>query len=440
MPSTLGPGRLPGVRGLPQRRPRRLRMALRAARHSVHAMTTSPLRVIVAGGGVAGIEALLELRALAGERGELTLADASPDFTYRPMKVAEPFARGTAARHAMAAIARDAGARLVADTVVSAHDDTRVAHAGGGLELRFDALLLATGARAAPAYEHALTWDDRSGPEHLGGLLRDVEQGYVTRLAFLVPSGPTWPLPIYELALMTARMAADAQTGAQITLVSPEVAPLRLFGRAATAAVAAELAAAGVGFRGCAYAEIEKHHAVTLVLHPGMRRIEVDRVVALPRRRARAPAGVPADEDGFVAVDRHCKVRGLRHVWAAGDGIAFPVKFGGLAAEQADAAAAAIAALAGADVTPEPFRPVLRGRLLTGRSERFMHHVSGGGGGEGTVADHALWWPPGKVAGRRLAPYLAGREGATGDLPAAPADAGVEVQVDLTPVPAAASV
>ena len=121
----------------------------------------------------------------------------------------------------------------------------------------------------------------------------------------------------------------------------------------------------------------------------------------------------------------------MRHVWAAGDGLAFPVKFGGLAAEQADAAAQAIAALAGADVTPEPFRPVLRGRLLTGRSERFLHHVAGGGGGEGTVADHALWWPPGKVAGRRLAPYLAERDGTAAGAPA-PREPGVAVQVDLT--------
>jgi sulfide:quinone oxidoreductase len=371
-------------------------------------MTRSPLRVLVAGGGVAGIEALLELHALAGERVELTLADASPQFTYRPMKVAEAFARGSATHHSMAAIARDADARLVADTVVAVDDEQRVAHTEGGRELPFDALVLATGARAEPAYEHVLTWDDRSGAEQLGGLLRDIEQGYVKRLAFLVPPGPSWPLPMYELALMTARMAADAQTEPQITLVSPEVAPLRLFGPVATSAVTAELEAAGVGFRGCAYAEIEKGHALTLVLHPGMRRIEVDRIVALPRLYGRAPDGVPVDEDGFVAVDPHCKVRRMRHAWAAGDGVAFPVKFGGLAAEQADAAAEAIAALAGADVTPRPFHPVLRGRLLTGRSERFMHHVAGGGGGDGAVSDEALWWPPGKVAARRLGAYLAG--------------------------------
>ena len=52
-------------------------------------MTTQPLRVVVAGGGVAGIEALLTLHALAGDRVDLTLADAQPDFVYRPMPAAE---------------------------------------------------------------------------------------------------------------------------------------------------------------------------------------------------------------------------------------------------------------------------------------------------------------------------------------------------------------
>jgi sulfide:quinone oxidoreductase len=127
-------------------------------------MTTSPLRVVVAGGGVAGIEALLTLHALAGDRVELTLVDAQPDFIYRPMKVAEPFARGSARRYPIAEMARDAGARLVADTVAAVDPDKRVAHTAGGEALRYDALLLATGARSTPAYEHALTWDDQSGP------------------------------------------------------------------------------------------------------------------------------------------------------------------------------------------------------------------------------------------------------------------------------------
>jgi sulfide:quinone oxidoreductase len=402
-------------------------MARRRAAHSVALMTATPFRVLIAGGGVAGVEALLTLRALAGDRCDLTLADAQPDFVYRPMKVAEPFARGTAQRLAHADIARDAGARLVADAVVAIDDDARTATTESGQILRYDAILLATGARAVPAYRHALTWDDRSAADHLGGLLRDLEQGYVRRLAFVVPPGPGWPLPAYELALMTARMGFDAQTGPQITLVTCEPAPLAIFGREASAAAAAELRAAGVGWHGGTFADVEKG---LVVVHPGARRIEADRIVALPRLAGRAPGGVPTDDDGFIRVDAQCRVRGLRHAWAAGDGIAFPVKFGGLAAAQAEAAAEAIAALAGADVAPEPFRPVLRGRLLTARGERYLHHVAGGGGGDGRASEHALWWPPSKIAGKRLGPYLAERDEAVrlGD---APPPAGVAVQTDL---------
>ena len=105
------------VRGLPQPMQRPVRMAPPRPGRSVHHMTTQPLRVVVAGGGVAGIEALLTLHALAGDRVDLTLADAQPDFVYRPMKVAEPFARGLARRYPIADMARDAGARLVADAV-----------------------------------------------------------------------------------------------------------------------------------------------------------------------------------------------------------------------------------------------------------------------------------------------------------------------------------
>src|SRR6185295_9639059 len=155
--------------------------------------------------------------------------------------------------------------------------------------LPYDALLLATGAHSGPAYRNALTWNDRSAPERLGGLLRDIEQGYVRRLAFVVPPGPAWPLPAYELALMTARMAWDAQTEPQISLVTPEAAPLAIFGPRASAAVKADLDAAGVAFHGASYADIEKGRVTAIVVHPGRRRIEVDRVVALPRLFGRAP-------------------------------------------------------------------------------------------------------------------------------------------------------
>jgi hypothetical protein len=78
------------------------------------------------------------------------------------------------------------------------------------------------------------------------------------------------------------------------------------------------------------------------------------------------------------------------------------------ASRQADAAAATIAMVAGAPAEAEPFRPVLRGRLMTGGDDRYLRHGVAGGDGGPEVASRALWWPPSKIAGRYLAPYLSG--------------------------------
>jgi sulfide:quinone oxidoreductase len=133
-------------------------------------------------------------------------------------------------------------------------------------------------------------------------------------------------------------------------------------------------------------------------------------VVALPRLYVPPIDGVPQTDEGFVPVDAHCRVAGLSRVWAAGDVTSFPVKQGGLAAQQADAAASAIAALAGAEVEPQPFRPVLRGALLTGHAPLYLR-ADPVGGSDSRAAPAALWWPPSKIAGRLLAPYLASRLG-----------------------------
>jgi sulfide:quinone oxidoreductase len=119
-------------------------------------------------------------------------------------------------------------------------------------------------------------------------------------------------------------------------------------------------------------------------------------------------------------------------VWAAGDAIAFPVKQGGLAAQQADAVAEEIAARAGADVRPQPFRPVLRGVLLTGRGQAWMRNAVAGGDGEGEAQRRALFWPPTKIAGRYLSPYLTARDRtqAVGEIPQ-PSGHPVELDLDL---------
>jgi sulfide:quinone oxidoreductase len=374
---------------------------------------STPLRAVIAGGGVAALEAALTLRDLAQGRVRTTLVADADDFVYRAQSVGEPFGLGAPRHVALRDVARDTGATFEHGRVEAIDPSERRVRLDGGDELEYDALLVALGARAVPAYPAATTWADYDAGA-LSGLVRDAEEGYASSIAFVIPSGPSWPLPAYELAILLARSVGSMSARVDVHLVTPEETPLAAFGSTASQAVAGELETAGVQIHTGAHAEVEHGHRATVRMRPSGETLEVDRVVALPRLEGRRLAGLPADDQGFLPVDEHCAVRGVERVWAAGDGVDFPIKHGGLASEQAGVAATAIAALAGADVAVEPFRPVLRGVLLTGRQSRYMRHDVAGGAGGAETATGALWWPPGKVAGQRLAPYLAERAGGIG--------------------------
>jgi sulfide:quinone oxidoreductase len=390
-----------------------------------------PLRVLVAGGGVAGLETLLALRDLAGDRTERTLLTPEAEFVYRPMAVVEPFGRGRAQRHRLDVIANDLGAALIPGALAEVDDRTRTAVTSTGERLSYDALVVAIGAGSEPAFARALTWTPESDDEVYGGLLRDVEEGYAKRVAFVIPPDVAWPLPGYELALMTAWDARGMGIDdVQITVYTPESAPLEIFGTAASRSLRDDLEEAGVEVRtGAHVTATDEGH---LVVDPGAQPLDGGRVVALPRAIGLALAGVAHDRRGFIRCDGHGKIVGASTAWAAGDAIAFPVKQGGLAAQQADAVAEAIAARAGADVHPQPFRPVLRGVLLTGRGQAWMRNVAHGDAPDGEAQRRALFWPPTKIAGRYLSPYLAELDDARA-LGEAPQPSGQPVDLDLEP-------
>ena len=91
--------------------------------------------------------------------------------------------------------------------------------------------------------------------EQLHGLIQDVEGGYVHKLAFISPTPMPWPLPLYELALMTARRAYDMNVDMSITLATPEDAPLAVFGSEASQAVERLLEENGILFIPSAHCE-----------------------------------------------------------------------------------------------------------------------------------------------------------------------------------------
>lgn len=362
--------------------------------------------VLIAGGGVAGLEAMLALRDLAGDRAHITVLAPRSDFVYRPNAVKEPFTLGSARHYPLAALVKDTGAELIHDAVIRVDVDRRIAHTRAGSELSYDALLLGLGVSLAERYEYVTTVDDARIDEHLHGLVQDVEQGYVKRLAFVIPAPMPWPLPAYELALLTAERAWDMQAELAITILTPEGAPLAVFGDHASVEVAQLLTDRGIDVITSAYCEISK--AKTITVAPGGRHLEFDRIVALPELRGPALDGIPQDGGGFIPVDEFCRVRGTERVYAAGDATDFPVKHGGIAAQQADTAARSIAALAGAPVVPQAIDPVLEGMLVTGDHPRyFKARLSGGHGSDQEVVGTpvAASTTP-KIAARYLAKRL----------------------------------
>src|SRR5262249_6058688 len=228
------------LRSFPQPRCGAVRLARDPTARTVLVMTSSdsrPFKVLIVGGGVAGLEGALALRDLAGERISTTLLAPDPEFVYRPMRVREPFSYSAARRYPLDEVSRDIGVELVRDGFKWLDHEAQTVFTLGGEQLRYDALLLALGANRHPAFSHALTLDDSRLDEQLHGLIQDVEGGYVHKLAFIVPTPMAWPLPIYELALMTARRAYDMNVDLSITIATPEDAPLAVFGSTVSDAV-----------------------------------------------------------------------------------------------------------------------------------------------------------------------------------------------------------
>jgi len=367
----------------------------------------APPRVLVVGGGVAALEAVLALRAHAGMRLELELIAPDPQLHYPPLDVVEPFGL-VAPRLELAAALAPLGVRQRRDAVTDVDALAHWVRTRHGAVLPYEALVLAVGARASRPLPGALVYGDPRSRVDFARMLAAAEAGHAERLVFAVPDGVRWSLPLYELAVMTARRLALAhvRTRPRIALVTPERTPLELFGGRASGRVLEYLERLGITF--VPRARLVRAGRGMALVEPGARSLRADRVVTLPLLRGPALAGLPRDTDGFLPIDAHGAVRGVADVYAAGDATDYPIKQGGIATQQADALAEAIAARVGVPLTPAPFRPVLRGMLLTG--EAPLHLEAGASVAE--AADMPLWWPPLKVAGRYLAPFLAERLGA----------------------------
>ena len=370
-------------------------------------------RVLVVGAGVAAVECVLALRELAGSRVALELLAPAAELLHRPSSVTTPFGGAPAAQIDLTRLAADLGIRLRRDALASVEPEFHRVLTKDGDRVPYDLLVVATGVRSREAVPGAVTFRGPMSAGRVEQVIARVTSNPELRLAFAAPAGARWLLPLYELALLAAATLRERGVPEpDIVVATGEHEPLEVFGPAASEAVRGTLDRAGV--------KLVTSAAAVAAFDGGLRlgsgaSIAADVVVALPDLVGPRIAGLPHDEDGYIPVDEHGHVHGCTDVFAAGDVTAFPVKHGGLAAQQADAVAETIAARLGAIGMPEPFRPVLRGLLLTGGAPLYLRAELGPGGrrehrllpAPGTASTEALWWPPGKIAGRYLTPFLA---------------------------------
>jgi sulfide:quinone oxidoreductase len=363
-------------------------------------------KVLIAGGGIAGIEAALALRDLVGGRVEVDLCDPRREFVFRPFAVGEPYGAARVFRYDLPQVAQRCGASFHADGIVSVDAGRRLAVTRDGERLCYDYLLVASGVRMLAAVPGTVTFWGAADEGQVGDVIADLRTGSLRHLVFTMPGGHSWALPLYELALLAAtELAKRGIRGTRLTVVTSEDAPLELFGVRVGEQMSRLLADRGIKV-------ISGSHPVKfqngrLSVAPG-EDIETDAVICLPRLEGRRITGIPHDADGFIGVDEHGRTIGLERVFAAGDITVFPVKQGGIATQQADVVAEAIAAEVGAEVDPQPFDPILRGVLWTGREAHYLYGRPTGGHGEMSSFGERPQWPQqnGKVIGRYLTSFV----------------------------------
>lgn len=369
---------------------------------------SSSSQILIAGGGVAALEAAIALRDLAGDRVEVTICSPREDFIYRPFAVSEPYGTSHAMRYDLRQLTERCGARFRLASIGSVDAEAGHARTHDGEELPYDRLIIACGTRLLAGVSGAVSFWGVAEDHRVQGLVRELRGGELQRVVFTMPAGATWALPLYELALLAeGELSKAGVKGASLTIVTPEDSPLHLFGPNASQRVGELLSARGIEV--IAGATPVKYDGTRLTLSPSAS-VEADAVLSLPRMEGRLIGDVPHDAEGFIAVDAHGRVGGMQNVFAAGDVTSFPVKQGGIATQQADVVAEAIAAELGGDVAAEPLDPVLRGVLWTGAQPLYLSNYLGGGRGEtSTATDEATWGGDemGKLVGRYLTNFFA---------------------------------
>ena len=368
---------------------------------------TEPVRVVVVGGGFAAAEAVLALRAYAGDRVEIELVAPEPRFWFRPATTAAPFTDAPIQAFELGALAEETGATLLQGRLEAVTPSVKHIRLDSGAQRGYDALVLALGARARAAVPGAVTFRDQRDAARLQRVIDELRSGLLDDLVLTAPAGVAWTLPVYELALLAAGEIERHRLQTTISLITPEPEALAVFGSHISAAVTTILAARNIRLMcGVIPRDVRRDG---LRLADGTR-IAADRVIAAPALVGQPVSGLPAETDGFLPVTGG-RVDGMQDIYAAGDMTSSPVKQGGLAAQQADVIAAIIAQHAGANPPAPPSTMTLRAQLFGTLEPCFLEarldHRGKPAPGGSRLHTEAPWWPTGTLFGRHLTPWMA---------------------------------
>ncbi len=311
-------------------------------------------RIVVAGGGFAGLETAFLLHHRLHGDVDITLVSDKDRFLFRPNTIYIPFGLDAAELEIpLNHPTQRQHIKFVQDRVVG------VDVPGHRLELEhgsvaYDKLVIATGAGMRPEEVPGLAeyggtiWT----PQDMLRLRQTVERvvergraGRATTVLFLVPPNNKCSGPLYEIVFMleTHLRRHDARSEIKIVWASAEHAYIQAFGPKIHEVVSKDFGERGI--------EGHLEHVVQEVTAAQVRFangavIDYDELISFPPYIAAVTyEGLPSDDRGFLRTHPETRaVEGTRDIYAPGDAGDFPVKQAFLAFLQADATAEAIAA------------------------------------------------------------------------------------------------
>jgi NADH dehydrogenase FAD-containing subunit len=314
-------------------------------------------KIVILGGGFAGLEAAFLLRKRLGDDASLALVSDSDRFVFRPNTIYIPFGRDPESLVIkLRKPLRKRGVAFHESGVLNVDSNARNVRLQDGTVLPFDYLVIATGATMRPEEvpglaEHGCTiWTSqemlrlRDGFEAIRDQARENSSENL-RVLFSVPENNKCAGPLYELVFMfeTWLRKQDVRDRVDIAFRTYEASYIQAFGPRLHSVVTNEFASRGID---------GKTDVATNRVDPGLARFAgggeeaFDLLVSFPPYVAALTyEGFLADDRGFLKTDLATRgVIGSEGIYAPGDAGDFPVKQAFLAFLQADATAEHIVA------------------------------------------------------------------------------------------------